>query len=76
MLLSERETSLKETTTDISYERVRLGVASREFWLPREVYVDWGFPGGLKYISRHKYSDYHLFTVQSDYKITQPKADK
>lgn len=76
MLLPERETSLKETTTDISYERVRLGVASREFWLPREVYVDWGFPGGLKYISRHKYSDYHLFTVQSDYKITQPKADK
>jgi hypothetical protein len=47
----------------------------QQFWLPREVYVSWEFPN-YTYCNLHKYSDYHLFAVESDYKVTQPKTLK
>jgi hypothetical protein len=75
MLLPQGETSLKATTSDIYYEKVRFDNNSREFWLPLGVYVNWDFPD-YRYSNWHKYSDYQLFSVESDYKINQPKVVK
>jgi hypothetical protein len=80
MLSPETQTALKETITDISYEKIQFAKRGQEFWLPREINVSWEFPytDRLNWIYRnqHLYSDYHLFTVDSDYKINQPEADK
>ena len=78
MLTPERQTTLKETVTDISYGRIQFDDPPREFWLPREINVSWEFSStdklDLVYRNQHKYSDYRLFSVKSDYKITVPKA--
>lgn len=75
MLLPERPVTLKETTTDIIYAKVQLDDSSREFLLPQEIRIDWELPY-CKCTNRHKYSDYHLFSVESDYKINQPEPNQ
>ena len=75
MLLPERPVTLKGTTTDIVYAGVRFDDSPREFFLPQEIHIDWELPY-CRCINRHKYSDYHLFSVESDYKITQPEFSK
>jgi hypothetical protein len=65
---------LKEQITDIRYERVRFDSTGRQLWLPREVNVSWELPNWT-YRNRHRYSDYQLFGVESDYSIGQPKID-
>ncbi len=80
LLLPERKTELTETITDIYYDRVKFRGALREFWLPQEINVSWEFPQtdrlNLIYRNQHRYSDYHLFSVESDYKIAQPDINK
>jgi hypothetical protein len=80
MLLPERQTMLMETITDIHYGKVQFDNPRREFWLPQEIEVSWEFPlefgNSLIYRNHHKYSTYHFFTVDTDYKITLPKVDK
>ncbi len=80
LLAPEITTALKETITDIRYEKVRFERRGREFWLPKVIDVSWEFlnPEGylLVYRNRHTYSDYHLFTVASDYKIDPAVPDK
>ncbi|MBN1568841.1 MAG: VWA domain-containing protein [Acidobacteria bacterium] len=80
MLVPERQTTLKETITDILYGRVLFGDMQQEFWLPREINVSWEFPNNDKldliFRNQHRYSDHHLFTVDSRYEITLPKANK
>jgi VWFA-related protein len=77
LLLPERQTALKETITEISYEKVHFDRRG-EFWLPREINVSWEFQFTDRlnwvYRNQHLYSDYHLFTVDSDYKINQPEV--
>lgn len=68
MLSPERPVTLSKTTTDIIYGRVRLNDSSREFYLPQEIRIDWELPY-CKCTNRHKYSEYHLFSVESDYKF-------
>lgn len=75
MLLPEREVTLRKTTTDIIYGGVRFDNSSREFFLPQEIRIDWELPY-CKCTNRHKYSDYHLFSVENDYQITQPGLNK
>jgi len=74
LLEPEITTSLKETITDIRYEKVRFERGGREFWLPKVIDVSWEFlnPEGflLVYRNQHTYSDYHLFSVASDYEIS------
>jgi hypothetical protein len=71
MLSMETPASLKGTTADVEYQKTTLGDNPREFWLPRDVQVEWEFPDRT-FRTRHKYSDYHLFAVETDYKITVP----
>jgi VWFA-related protein len=74
MLSTESPTKLRETKTDIFYSKVAFDNAAQEFWVPREIYVEWELPD-CRYANRHKYSDYHFFAVQSDYRIGQPEAN-
>ena len=80
LLLPEKQTMLKGTNADIVYGKVQFDNRGREFWLPREINVGWRFlladGTALIYHNQHKYSDYHLFTVDTDYEITQPKVNK
>ena len=73
LLLPESPTTLKEVTTDVLYEMVEFKEMQRQFWLPREVDISWEFPD-CTYRNQHRYSDYRLFSVSSEYQITQPKA--
>jgi VWFA-related protein len=79
MLISEKPTRLKETVTDIYYQKIQFDSPRREFWLPQTIDVTWEFPqpDGIDviYKNQHKYSDFHFFSVDADYKIDQPKAD-
>jgi hypothetical protein len=65
---------LKEQITDIRYERVKFDSTGQQLWLPREVDVSWKLPDWT-YRNRHRYSDYQLFGVETDYSISQPKID-
>lgn len=58
--------------TKIDYQEVRFEGVSHSFWLPEEVIVNLNVRGVLCR-NQHRYSDYKLFDVQSDYKITPPK---
>jgi hypothetical protein len=75
MILPEKETLLEGSTTDITYEKVDFDNTLQDFWLPKEVNFDWDLPD-FWFTSRYKYSDYRLFSVESNYEITHPKADK
>ena len=74
MQFPEKKTILKEQITDVLYENVEFENGGRQFWLPREVNVSWELPDWT-YRNQHKYSDYHLFSVESDYRISKPEIN-
>lgn len=79
MLLPDREIPLKNTISDTHYGKVQFDNPRREFWLPEKIDVTLEFPvkDGIRvYRNSHKYSDYQFFTVNTDYKIVQPKVDE
>jgi hypothetical protein len=72
LLEAEEQTSLQAETTDIYYGEVRFDGVPQPFWLPREVIITGKLPGKV-FRNQHLYSDYHLFAVGSDYKISGPQ---
>ena len=66
---------LKEQTTDIHYQKVLFKGIQQPFWLPKEVNIRWKLPR-ITYQNKHKYSDFHLFSVETGYKIIPPKTKK
>ena len=58
-------TSLKEQITDILYEKVEFENTQKQFWLPSEVNIRFELTD-CTFRNQHKYSDYHLFSVESD----------
>jgi VWFA-related protein len=79
LLKTEVTVKLKETITDIHYGKAEFDNSGRSLWLPREINVSWEFPRMMDtvvYRNQHKYSDYHLFSVSSDYKIVPPKKSE
>jgi hypothetical protein len=73
MLLPGR--TLKEQTTDISYQETRFDKTPQSFWLPKAVTITWSFPK-MTCKNQHKYSDFRLFSVETDYKIDTPQPKK
>jgi hypothetical protein len=85
---SSSQSSIKEQTTEVQFSEVQFDDTSKKLWLPREVVVTTKieFPqhliGGartpaIRWVRNvHRYSDYKLFEVASDYKIAQPKSAK
>jgi hypothetical protein len=73
LLLCQPDNFLQNQTTDIHYRKVTFEDGGRQFWLPGEVKVSWELPYG-KYMNQHRYSDFHLFAVESDYQILSPAS--
>jgi hypothetical protein len=57
--------------TKVNYQELQFEGMPHSFWLPDEVSVNLKVRG-VSCRNRHLYSDYKLFDVQSDYKITSP----
>jgi len=64
---------LERQSTKVDYREFHFEGISQSFWLPSEVTVEMKVQG-VVYHNWHRYSDYHLFDIQSDYKILPPKA--
>ena len=63
---------VQEQATKVDYQEVRFEGVPHSFWLPDEVIVNLKARGVLRR-NQHRYSDYKLFDVQSDYMITPPR---
>jgi hypothetical protein len=61
--------------TDIQFGEIRFDSVPQKFWLPREVNFRMKI-AGKTYTSLHRYSDYKLFSTNSDFKIVPPKSVK
>ncbi len=75
MLRPERASLLEEQITDVVYENVQFKDVPVQFWLPKEVNASWQLPRWI-YRNQHKYSDYQLFAVESEYKISRPQKSQ
>jgi hypothetical protein len=73
--LSEQKTVLKEEISVALSKKIEFEKTARQFWPPQEVNVRWEFPDCV-YRTGHGYSTYHLFSVDSDYKITSLKTSE
>ncbi len=62
---------VQDQTTKVDYQEVQFQGVPQSFWLPDEVVVNLKVRG-ISCRNQHRYSDYKLFDVQSDYKITPP----
>jgi hypothetical protein len=60
--------------TDIVFEEVRLEGLSTPIWLPHEVVTTVEITGSV-FRNRHRYSDFHVFTVES-YEKLEPALSK
>ena len=63
---------MTEQSTGIKLGEVRFGDAQKQLWLPREVVVN-TLISGVGFRNQHRYTDYKLFDVTSDFTIDQPK---
>ena len=71
-LLAPRiDIGLTRNTTEIECAEEKFEGVSRSFWLPREALVTSVFRN-YTYKNRHRYSDYRLFTVETQDKINPP----
>ena len=64
LLTRRTDIGLEQHSTWIEFGEVRFGQSPRVFWLPSEVRVLVRF-NGWKFENRHRYSQYRLFTVES-----------
>lgn len=64
LLTPRRDVGLDQHTTWVEFEEVRFNNTSRTLWLPHEmrIMIAWK---GWKFSNRHAYSQYRLFSVES-----------
>jgi VWFA-related protein len=68
----ENQSIVERQTTDIQFSEVFFEKNQQKIWLPREVLVDM-IIAGKNYRNYHRYTDYQLFRVNSDFQIAKPK---
>jgi hypothetical protein len=71
LLEPRTDVGLENVASDIRFQRVSFKNGYLSFWLPSEVKVSirqWN----VVYRNRHRYSDYRLFTVESNYQVRPP----
>jgi hypothetical protein len=73
LLAPRPDVDLLRQDTDIMFEEVRFEGISTPLWLPHEVVTTLEVTGGMTFRNRHRYSDFHVFTVESFEKI-EPAA--
>ncbi len=66
---------ISEQSTDIKLGAVRFEENQKQLWLPREVMVMTQISGYV-FRNQHRYSDYKLFAVDSDFTIDKTKPGK
>lgn len=71
ILQPELNLGLKSETTEIEYSEVTFKQGSKTLWVPREVTVT-GQLDRYSFHNQHRYSDYRLFSVQSEEKLKGP----
>ena len=75
LLAPRRDVMLARQTTEIWFSEVHFSSNPRVFWLPHEVLVTVEWNGQI-YRNRHRYSDYLVFSVESNDKLEQPRIKK
>ncbi len=75
LLAPRRDILLMRATSELSFGEIRFESVQESFWLPQEVVVTMETNGSL-FRNRHRYSDYRLFTVGAQDKITPPVIKK
>jgi len=74
LLTPRSDILLDRQTSEIWFSEVTFG-DTRTFWLPREVVVTFLW-SGQRFRNRHSYSEYQVFTVETQNKIELPKVKK
>lgn len=72
---AENPSFIATQTTDIQFSEIRFNGVPQQFWLPREVNVNMRI-SGKTYRNLHRYSEYRLFSTDTDVKFAQPKPAK
>jgi len=75
LLAPRNDIGLSRNTTEIECAEEKFEAVSRSFWLPREALVTSVFRN-YTYKNRHRYSDYRLFTVETQDKVNPPVQPK
>jgi hypothetical protein len=75
LLAPRNDIGLSRNTTEIECAETQFEGVSRSFWLPREALVTSIFRN-YTYKNRHRYSDYRLFTVETQDKVNPPVQPK
>lgn len=68
LLGAESRAFISEQSTDIKLGEVRFDETQKKLWLPREVVVNTQISGYV-FRNQHRYSNYKLFAVDSDFTI-------
>ena len=71
LLAPRYDVGLAKDTTKIEFAETRFPGIERSFWLPREAVVTSVFRNKT-YRNRHRYFDYHLFSVETRDKVSPP----
>jgi len=72
LLPAGNSSSLKEQTTDIKFSETQFENAKKRLWMPQEITIITTI-GGIVFRNYHRYSEYKLFTIESDTKFDRPK---
>jgi len=75
LLAPRYDVGLASDTTEIECAAIRFNAVGRSFWLPKEVVVTAVFRN-YTYTNRHRYSDYRLFSVETQDKVHPPIPPK
>jgi len=75
LLEPRSDVGLTRQTSEIWFSEVRFKSSPEPFWVPREVLIT-TTAFGFTYRNRHRYSDYQIFTVSVEEKITLPPVKK
>lgn len=75
LLASGNQSFMTEQSTDIKLSEFRFADAHKRLWLPREVVVT-TLISGITFRNQHRYADYRLFDVTSDFTINRPQPHK
>ncbi len=73
LLVSPAGCNLTSQSTQIWFSEIRFGANPTPLWLPQKVSVDLKCDGE-EFRNQHLYSDYKLFTVESQDKIERPQV--
>jgi hypothetical protein len=72
LLHSSSQFLITEQSTDLKLKEIRFEDTWKRIWLPGEVVVETQI-GGRVFRNQHRYKDYRVFDVVSDFQITSPK---